>query len=469
MIPVTTFAHKRVAIFGLGISGTAAARALTAGGAEVIAWDDDKSSREAASADKIPLKNLKTADWSAFAALVLTPGVPLTHPEPHWTVKKAKAAGVEIIGDTELLFRECRALGASDPVIAITGTNGKSTVTALTAHLLAAAGRKTDMGGNIGRAVLDLAPLMTGHIYVVEFSSYQIDLTPTPTPTAAALLNITPDHLERHGTLANYARVKARIFSGLGEGGCAVIGVDDQLCSGIARELKGRFAIQHISSEHPVNEGVYADEGQLHIVEGGTTQATISINGIPTLRGRHNWQNAAAAAALVRCVGLKIDEIAHGLKTFPGLAHRMEEIGRLGNVLFVNDSKATNADAAAKALASFDNIYWIVGGLAKSDGLAGLDAYFPKIAKAYLIGDAAASFASTLKGNLPFEIAKTLDRAVIAAARDAASSNGKKPVVLLSPACASFDQYRNFAVRGEAFRTAVSALEGIVLIDREGP
>jgi len=401
--------------------------------------------------------------------LILAPGVPLTHPEPHWTVRRAQAAGVEIIGDTELFFRQHQALDASDAVIAITGTNGKSTTTALTAHLLAAAGRKAAMGGNIGRAVLDLDPLMTGCTYVIEFSSYQIDLTPTLTPSAAALLNIAPDHLDRHGTLEHYASIKTRIFSGLGAEGTAIIGVDDVLSRAIALDLPGPFRVRHISSERPVREGVFAEDGQLHVMHEGALQVCIPIEGIATLRGKHNWQNAAAATALCMSAGLTGEEIASGLKTFPGLAHRMEEVGRLGAVLFVNDSKATNADAAAKALASYEEIYWISGGLAKSDGLAGLEPFFPRIAKAYLIGEAATPFAAALESRVTYEMSETVDRAVAAAAHDAALSKGMEPVVLLSPACASFDQYPNFAIRGEAFRQAVTALQGIVMRGREGP
>lgn len=467
MIPITTFADRRVAIFGLGISGIAAARALGAGGAEICVWDDNATSRETAARENLPLQNLKKADLSGLAALILAPGVPLTHPEPHWVVQKAQAAGVEIIGDTELFFREHQAVGATDPIIAITGTNGKSTVAALTAHILSAAGRKTEVGGNIGRAILDLARLMTGTTYVIEFSSYQIDLTPTLTPHAAALLNIAPDHLDRHGTLDNYAAIKARIFAGLGADGNAIIGVDDPLSCEISRELRGQFAVQYISSEHPVTQGVYADDGQLHFVQSGVSTTPMPIDAIATLRGRHNWQNAAAAAALALSVGLTIEQIASGLRTFPGLAHRMEEVGRLGDVLFVNDSKATNADAAGKALASYGDIYWIAGGLAKSDGLSGLESYFPRITKTYLIGEATAPFASVLDGKVAYEKSKTLDQAVVAAARDAALSKGSEPVVLLSPACASFDQFPNFATRGEAFRAVVSTLKGIVMMERD--
>ncbi len=463
MIRITLFAGKKVAVFGLGLSGLATAQALRAGGAEPILWDDAENGREAARQADFEPVDLAAADWSDFAALVLAPGVPLTHPKPHWTVERARAAGVEIIGDTELFCRQRRAEGGKGKVVAITGTNGKSTTTALTAHLISASGRRAAMGGNIGTAVLGLDPLADDLTYVIEYSSFQIDLTPTLDADAACLLNITPDHLDRHGTLEHYAEVKARIFARLGAGDTAVVGVDDEICAGIADRLSGRTKLQRISVRHPVETGVYADHGTLIEVENGEALPPVSLKGIGSLRGTHNAQNAAAAFALCRAIGLSRDEIAAGLESFPGLAHRMEEVGRAGRVLFINDSKATNADAAAKALASFDSIYWIAGGLAKSGGLAGLEGFFPKIRRAYFIGDAAAEFSRFVGRALRNEIAGTLDAAVAHAARDAAGSGDAEPVVLLSPACASYDQFPNFMARGDAFRTIVASLDGIAL------
>ncbi len=463
MIPVTVLAGKTVALFGLGLSGVATARALLAGGAGVAAWDDAEGAREAAQQRDIPLVDLHEADWSQFAALLLAPGVPLTHPEPHWTVERAHAAGVPVIGDTELFFRERAAQGSRARVVAITGTNGKSTTAALTAHVLAHAGLPTSLGGNIGTAILDLEPFADDRVYVIEFSSYQIDLTPGLLADAAVLLNISPDHLDRHGTIENYAGVKARIFSGLGAEGTAVVSIDDPWCRAIADALKGPFAVSHLSTRGPVAHGVHAADGALIEVRDGAAQQPVPLGGIVSLRGEHNAQNAAATFAVARSLGLASETIAAGFASFPGLEHRMQEVGRLGRVLFVNDSKGTNADAAAHALASFDTVYWIAGGQAKSGGIDSLSAYFPRIARAYLIGEAAQAFAQTLDGKVDTVIVGTLDAAVEQAARDAAASSAREPAVLLSPACASFDQYRSFMQRGDAFRAAVARIAGITM------
>ncbi len=464
MIPVTVFAGRKVAVFGLGLSGIASAKALAAGGAEVYVWDDGEKGLAAAREAGLTVTDLRAADWAGFTALILAPGVPLTHPEPHWTVRRAAEAGVEIIGDTELFCRQRRELGSRAKIAAITGTNGKSTTTALTAHLLAAAGRRTAIGGNIGTAVLALDPLADDGHYVIEYSSFQIDLTPTFDATAACLLNITPDHIDRHGSLEHYAEVKARIFTRLGEDDTAVIGVDDAISAGIAaRFAAGPARLRRISSSGAVEDGVYVQDGQLVEVTEGKAMPPLSLAGIGSLRGAHNGQNAAAAYALVQALGLTREEIAAGLATFPGLAHRMEEVGRLGRVLFINDSKATNADAAGKALGSFESIYWIAGGLPKEGGLAGLESFMPRVRHAYLIGAASSDFARFLDGRAAFETCGTLDAAVAAAARDAAASGDRESVVLLSPACASYDQFPNFTARGDAFKALVAGLKGIAL------
>jgi UDP-N-acetylmuramoylalanine--D-glutamate ligase len=458
MIPITIFSGRKVAIFGLGRSGLATAQALKAGGAEPVLWDDGENGRTAAAEHGFILADLNTADWAEFAALVLAPGVPLTHPKPHWTVEKAKAAGVETIGDTELFCRQHRAEGSRAKIIAITGTNGKSTTTALTAHLVGASGRRVAMGGNIGTAVLALDPLADDLTYVLEYSSYQIDLTPGLYADAACLLNITPDHIDRHGTLEHYAAVKERVFDGLGPYGVAVIGVDDALSAAIADRAAAKANVKRLSVRRPVETGIFLRDGALIISEHGEEQKPISLAGIGSLRGVHNAQNAAAAFALCHAVGLSREDIAAGLRTFPGLAHRMEQVAKIGRVLFVNDSKATNADAAANALASFGDIYWIAGGIAKDGGLSGLETYFPKIRRAYFIGQAAADFARTVGDTLPHRISGTLEAAIHEAASDAAASDAQEPVVLLSPACASFDQFPNFEIRGDAFRAGVEAL-----------
>ncbi|MXN63516.1 UDP-N-acetylmuramoyl-L-alanine--D-glutamate ligase [Stappia sp. GBMRC 2046] len=453
MIPVESFRGKRVALFGLGGSGFATARALVAGGAEVAAFDDAESRVEAAGAAGVPTNDLRTADWSQFDALVLAPGVPLTHPKPHWTVEAARAAGVEIVGDVELFCRERRRRAPDASLIAVTGTNGKSTTTALIAHIVREAGRDAQMGGNIGTPVLDLAEPRRGRVYVVECSSYQIDLAPTLDPTVGIHLNLSPDHLDRHGTMENYAAIKERLVS---NAKLAVVGIDDRYSSAIADriELSGT-PVRRISVRNPVSDGVYAAGQRIFVAEDGAQTLFTDLGGIDALRGAHNAQNAAAAIAACLAVGLDRQEIVKGLKSFPGLAHRMEIAAREGSVMFVNDSKATNADAAERALASFERIFWIVGGRAKTGGIDMLSDYFPRIAKAYLIGEAADEFSKALEGKVEYEIAGTIDAAVAAAARDARADDHREPVVLLSPACASFDQFANFELRGAAFIEAV--------------
>jgi UDP-N-acetylmuramoylalanine--D-glutamate ligase len=454
MTPVTTFADKRVAVFGLGASGLAASRALIAGGARVLAWDDSEAGRAAAARDHIPFGDLDEADWSAFEALVLAPGVPLTHPEPHWSVQRAQAYGVEVIGDVELFFRERAAVAPDAPFVAITGTNGKSTTTALIAHVLQSAGRDVQVGGNLGTPILALDPPRANRIHVIEMSSYQIDLTPSLAPTVGVMLNVTPDHLDRHGTMQHYAFVKSRVP---GRARFPVIGIDDDYGREMARNLAatGKGVIRLSTKDMPV-QGYLAGETHLYRVAGEEAEEVADLAGIGSLRGTHNAQNAMAAVAACTMLGLDDEDIRRGLRSFPGLAHRMEEVAHKGRVLFVNDSKATNADSAAKALGSFEAIYWIAGGKPKEGGIASLAGFFPRIRKAYLIGEAAADFAATLQGKVAFEIVETLERAVPRAAEDAADEGGEA-VVLLSPACASFDQFRNFEVRGDRFRELARA------------
>ncbi|MGO9546653.1 MAG: UDP-N-acetylmuramoyl-L-alanine--D-glutamate ligase [Rhodomicrobium sp.] len=464
MIEARSFAGRRVAVFGMGMSGLAAARSLLAGGAAVSVWDDGERGREAARAAGLPLCDLRQADWGAIDMLVLAPGVPLTHPEPHWTAKFARAHGTEIIGDTEIFMRELHASGAAAKVIAITGTNGKSTTTALTHHILASAGLDAVLGGNIGKAVLDLPSFADERHYIIEFSSFQLDLTPGLEPDVAVLLNITPDHLDRHGTLENYAAVKETIFR---NPRAAIIGADDVYSGAIAgRALARGVRTARISSRHPVETGVYAEASELFEVSKGVIQNRTSLAGINSLRGAHNAQNASAALAAARALGLPWDALAGALSTFPGLAHRMEEVRRIGHVLFINDSKATNADAAERALLSFSNIYWIAGGKPKEGGIASLVPYLPRIKKAYLIGEAAQAFATTIGAVIPFSLSETLSRAVAEAAADALADASGEAVVLLSPACASYDQFPNFEVRGDAFRSLAGELPAVPAKDR---
>jgi UDP-N-acetylmuramoylalanine--D-glutamate ligase len=455
MIPVTTFAGRTVAVFGLGGSGLSTCRALIAGGADVLAFDDDANKVAQAKAAGVAVADLHFIDWSKAAALVLTPGVPLTHPAPHWSAKLAQEAGVEIVGDVELFCRERRAHAPDAPFIAITGTNGKSTTTALIAHLLRHAGRDVQMGGNIGVPVLDLEPPAPQRHYVVECSSYQIDLAPSIDPTVGIMLNVTPDHIDRHGSIAHYAAVKSRI---LGRATTRIVGIDDDYGRDMARNLSAmRRPIVPISIEEVAPNGYAGGEHHIYRVGVGDAREVADLTGVGSLRGSHNMQNAVAAFAACSALGVDDAVLQEGLRSFPGLAHRMEEIGRRGAVLFVNDSKATNADSAAKALASFEAIYWIAGGKPKEGGIADLATFFPRIRRAYLIGEAAQDFAATLGSRVPHEIAGTLDVAVAKAAADAAAS-GREAVVLLSPACASFDQFPNFEVRGDRFRALVEPL-----------
>ncbi len=461
MIPVRGFEDKTVAVFGLGRTGLTAARALIAGGAKVALWDEKPESREAAAAEGFPVVDLQAADWSQFAALMLSPGVPLTHPKPHWTVGKAKAAGVEILGDVELFARTVNAapVHKRPKIIAITGTNGKSTTTALIGHLCASAGRDTRVGGNIGLGVLGLEDMHGGAVYVLELSSYQLDLTSSLKPDAVVLLNISPDHLDRHGGMDGYIAAKRRIFLNQGKGDTAIIGVDDPWCQQICTEITAanRRTIWPISAGKAMGRGVYALQGVLYDATGERVVEMADLLRARSLPGRHNWQNAAAAYAAARAIGIPAHDAVEGLMTFPGLAHRMETVGKIGRVRFVNDSKATNADAARQAMSSYPKFYWIAGGVAKAGGIDDLKDLFPRIAKAYLIGEAANVFAVTLAGKADVKMSGTLEKAVQQAYADAAAS-GEDAVVLLSPACASFDQFSDFEARGEAFRAAVNGL-----------
>src|ERR1043166_8128622 len=457
MIPLTAFAGRTLAVFGLGASGLAVCRALKAGGAEVIAWDDAAGKAAEAAAEGFMVADLRHIDWSRVAALVLSPGVPLTHPAPHWSVGLARNAAVEVIGDIELYCRQRRAVAPDAPFVAITGTNGKSTTTPLVAHLLIAAGYSAERGGNIGTAILLLEPPRRGHAHVIECSSYQIDLAPSLDPSVGILLNVSEDHLDRHGTLAAYAAIKERLVAGVAAGGTPLGGGDDNWGQAAADRIEraGR-AVVRVSVHRPLPDGLYVEAQQVmrasggtaravaHIGGigsfrgghntpnarrrgGGTARAVAHIGGIGSLRGLHNAQNAACAVGAALALGLREDAIQAGLVSFPGLAHRMEQVGRKDNVLFVNDSKGTNADAAARALASFTDIFWIAGGRSKTGGITSLAGFFPRVRKAYLIGEAAGEFAATLEGRVPHAAAGTLDRAVALAAADAAASGLGEP------------------------------------------
>lgn len=459
MIPARSFAGQHVVVFGLGRTGIATVRALLAGGASVTAWDENPDSRASAAEAGIRTEDPGRRDWGDVAALVLSPGIPLTHPKPHRMVDLSRAVGAPVIGDIELFAREINALPADDrpKVIGITGTNGKSTTTALIGHILKRCGRDVRVGGNIGDAVLGLDPPRRGTVFVLELSSFQLDLTESLHCDIAIFLNIAPDHLDRHGSMDGYIAAKKRIFANQVKGDTAIIGVDDphsrKICSAMMA-ANGRKLVP-ISSGRTLSRGVYAVGGELYDGTNGHSEAVLDLSAAAALPGRHNSQNAAAAFAAVRALGVEPRQIAAAIRSFPGLPHRLERVGTRGNIVYINDSKATNADAAAQALACYDDIYWIVGGQAKSDGIGALAPFFPRIAKAYLIGEAADAFGKTLGDAVAHEVAGTLEAAVDLASRDAASGGRPSPVILLSPACASFDQFKNYEHRGDMFKVYV--------------
>lgn len=455
MIALTHTAKQTWAVFGLARSGLATARALIAGGAEVRLWDDNEASRAAAAAAGFQPMQLHEGALVGCAGLALAPGVPLTHPAPNQVVAAAQRAGLEIVGDIELLLRELKPV-----VYGITGTNGKSTTTALLAHILKSAGRGIAMGGNIGMPVLDLPRFEAADngVYVLEMSSFQMDLTPGWRARIAILLNITPDHLDRHGTMQNYAAIKARIFAGQAAGDIAVIGVDDEHCRAIHTALRSENSgrkIVPVSILRVLDDGVSAVDGKLY--DNGIQVFDLDFANLP---GAHNGQNIACAYAAARAAGLNADVVRKGIGSFPGLKHRLQRVGSIDGIACINDSKATNADSTAKALASFKTIYWIAGGKAKEGGIASLREFFPRIRHASLIGEASQDFAVTLGSAVPHAVCGTLDKALDDALTAARKDKAEEAVVLLSPACASYDQFRSFEHRGDEFIKLVQARSG---------
>lgn len=444
-----------VAVLGLGKSGRSAARALLASGAEVWAWDDNEDARARAAEADIPLVDLMQADWSQPISLILSPGIPLHHPAPHPVVAKAEAAGVEVVGDIEMLGR----VQPDAHYIGVTGTNGKSTTTALIGHVLNMARRIVYTGGNLGTPALEFDPVGREGFYVLEMSSYQLELTLSITFEVAVLLNVSPDHLDRHGGLEGYVAAKKQIFHRQTSTRTAVVGVDDELSRQVFEELsaRGEQRVIPVSGREPVAGGVYADGDFLVDDSEGGQVPVLPLGELVHLPGEHNWQNAAAAFAACRAAGIEPAVIMACLRSFAGLPHRQELVAEIDGVRFVNDSKATNVDAAARALSCYDRIYWIVGGRSKEGGLEGLQSWYPRIVKAFLIGEAAEDFAGTLEGQVQTERSGTLEAAVKAAAEAARGDKGA--VVLLAPACASFDQFANFEERGDAFRALVKSLQ----------
>ncbi len=464
MIPVVGYAGRKVAVLGLGRSGLATARALQAGGAQPLLWDDSPEARAKAEAEGFATVDLsRNGALDGVAVLVVSPGIPSLYPQPHRIIAQAYAQGVPVDNDIGLFFRSFATkawdgFDSTPRVVAVTGSNGKSTTTALIRHILEAAGRPVQMAGNIGRGVLDLDPGREGEVVVLELSSYQTELARALTPDVAVFTNLSPDHLDRHNGMGGYFAAKRRLFS---EGGPdrAVIGVD---------ETEGRYLANQMA-EGPEDDrvirvssgskldgfgwAVFARKGFLSEWRKGRQVASIDLREINGLPGAHNHQNACCAYAACRSLGVGPREIEGALRSFAGLPHRSQLVGERDGVRFVNDSKATNVDSAAKALQAFEKIRWIAGGMGKEGGIAALQPVLGSVVKAYLIGHSARDFALQI-GDVPHEICETMERAVARAAEEAAPGE----VVLLAPAAASFDQYPNFEKRGEDFMARVAAI-----------
>ena len=445
MILLPEYKNRKIGVMGLGLSGQATVASLSKSGANVFAWDENEANLEAC---KNQYRHATYADfrkwpWKEIEILILSPGIPLHYPEPHPIVGIATIYGCEIMGDVELLMQA----RPQAKFVGITGTNGKSTTTALTGHLLQRLGANVQIGGNIGTPALALRPMREDGIYVLEMSSYQIDLLLRSTFHIAALLNISPDHLDRHGGMEGYVAAKKRIFDGMGVSDTAIISVDDEHCRTVLNELREGKNLYSWQDAKP-------QFVELTTGEESAASLPVDLSVIPTLQGEHNKQNALAAIAICEALGYPANKLSSALRSFEGLAHRMQPIAKKGEVRFVNDSKATNAEAAARALSTYEDIYWILGGVAKEGGIDSLTEYFPNITKAYVIGEAAGEFAKILKREkVKVENCQTLEKATQKATADAIKA--EKGVVLLSPACASFDQFSNFEKRGEFFTTQV--------------
>lgn len=464
MIPVQGFEGHQVAVLGLGRSGLSAARALREGGATAVCWDDNPKAREAAEAEGFEIRELtRDGAFDSIACLIVSPGIPHLYPTPNPVIAKAWAAGVPVDNDIGLFFRslatgEWDEFDTAPRVIAVTGSNGKSTTSALIHHVLEEAGRTSQLAGNIGRGVLDIDPPGDGDVVVLELSSYQTDLSRALTPDVAVFTNLSPDHLDRHAGLGGYFAAKRRLFA---EGGPdrAVIGVDENEGLYIANQLSegpGDDRVIRISSGQKLTGlgwHVYARKGFLTEWRKGKQVGSIDLREIKGLPGAHNHQNACAAYAATRALGLAPRQIEAAMKSFGGLPHRSQIIGEKNGVTFVNDSKATNVDSALKALQAFQNIRWICGGLQKEGGLDGLAPGFEHVRKAYVIGREADGFAVQLTG-VEAEACGTMEVAVARAAAEAEPGD----IVLLAPAAASFDQYDSFEKRGEDFAARVQAL-----------
>ncbi len=452
MIPLPQVAGKGYGVVGLGKSGRAAVAALLSGGAEVLAWDD----KTEAVPDGAVRHDFRSGDWPPVQGLVWSPGIPFLHPVPHPAAVRARAHGCPLVSDIDLVAES----GTQAALVGVTGTNGKSTTTALLAHMLQRAGRAAVAGGNIGAAALELPDLGAGGTYVLELSSYQLELCQTGRFPVGIWLNLTPDHLDRHGGMHGYAAAKSRLWRNSRPGDVAVIGIDGEF--GRAETAKAAAAgrrVVPVSGSCLPGGGIGVRDGRLVDATGDAAVEIVALAACPALPGAHNAENAAAAAAAGLALGLKHAEIAAGLRSFPGLAHRQERVRQIGRVTYINNSKATNAESTAKALNCYDRIYWIAGGLPKAGGIAPLAPWFGRVAYAFLIGQAAPAFTETLAATRVSSSDVGDLASAVAAAHAAAQADPRNSVVLLSPACASFDQWPNFESRGEAFRDAVNRLQ----------
>jgi len=448
---------KPVAVFGLGVSGLATAKALMAAKANIAAWDDDEEKRAAAYKNHVPLLDFTVSGLAGYAALILSPGIPLKFPEPHCAAQIANDAGVEIIGDLEILHR----LGHGIETIGVTGTNGKSTTSALIAHILKETKIDTMLGGNIGKPVLEQTLPKKGGAIVLEISSYQMDLSPSFRPDISVLLNISPDHLERHGGMDGYVASKEKIFEG---SGVAVCGIDEAPTQHIYDKVvaAGTRRVIPVSIKKEIKGGVYAKDGLLMDWQGEEVQEIANISNVASLPGVHNQQNICAAYAVCRAIGINAGEIIDHIKTYPGLPHRQQLVRVINGVGYINDSKATNGDSAARAIACYNNIYLIAGGRPKEGGLTMMEPLLDRIHHVFLIGEAMDDFAKWLESvGKPCTRSHSLDVAVLEAHKMAQAGRGEPGgagTVLLSPACASWDQFRSFEHRGEVFTSLVNAL-----------
>jgi len=462
MIAVQGLSGKRVAVLGLGRSGLSAARALAQGGATPLCWDDNPEARDRAGEEGFACADLrKQAAFEDIARLIVSPGIPHLYPAPHPVVAAALAAGVPVDNDIGLFFQSFATqawdnFDTAPRVIAVTGSNGKSTTCALIHHIMESAHRPSQLAGNIGRGVLDIDPPHDGEVIVLELSSYQTDLARNLTPDVAVFTNLTPDHLDRHAGMGGYFAAKRRLFA---EGGPdrAIIGVDEaegRYLAGQLSEGAGDDRVIRVSAEARLagpGWNVFVRKGFLSEMRKGRQVASIDLRDIAGLPGAHNHQNACAAYAAARAVGIAPKVIEGAFATFAGLPHRSQTIAEAQGVRFVNDSKATNVDSAAKALAAFTSIRWICGGLQKEGGLGALNAATGAVKKAYVIGREAAQFAMQLE--VDAQVCGTMADAVAAAMDEAEPGD----VVLLAPAAASFDQYDSFERRGEDFVHQVRA------------